>query len=120
MLTEANNLIYEVLKNGDLKISLTPDGQELITERTENGYDTTLWSDLTEDTAVNGSYAATTSDEIGGLTTAPMIISVRDIENGGEVIIDENVRVWFYEPYMIKDEFAELLDKGFIIFTLAQ
>jgi hypothetical protein len=119
-LQEYEYLIFEILKNGDLKLSLTPEGQEFLTEKLENGYDVSIWYDLTEDSSVNGSYAVTDATEVGGLTEAPMIINYRDIDDEAKVVINDDNIIWWFPDYMVTDELNKLLTEGYIIFTVAQ
>jgi len=106
------------LANGNLQISLTAEGKEFLTEKQEDNYFTCGWFDLMENYACNGSYSPTDSSEIGGLTEAPIILSCKDVDDNGAVIIHPDTKIWYYNEYMINDPFAVLLSGDPVIFTL--
>lgn len=118
-ITFSNYLTFEVLKNGNLKLTLTVNGKEELTDWLKDGYNIGIWSNLLEQTSCNGSYAYTDANEVGGLTDSPMIISERDIDDEGEIVFTKNTKIWWYPNYMVIDELTELLNEEELIFTLS-
>lgn len=118
-------LSFEVLPNGDLKITLTPEGKEELQERVESDTEEELrfsvnsdmlWWDFIESHSTNGSYEMVRPEHIGALTDAPIIGLGMVQQEEGDPFADEETKVWWYPNYMISDPLEVLLKHGEVIF----
>ncbi len=113
-------LNIEELPNGNLKISLTKDGIEELTELRERNKDYTgIWLDLLESYSCNGSYQLVMPEKIGALTDAPIIGINFTWDDNGEIDEYDNVKYWYFADYMVKSEFDLMLNEGFVEFESA-
>jgi hypothetical protein len=117
--------IIEIVETieGNLKVKLidTPDNREKLYEMVDKDFADGVWADLLEPFSVNGSYSLIEPKTIGSLTEAPIISNEPPYPNEGsnEPYVSPEAKIWHYPDYMIKNEFTELLDNGFVIFTKA-
>lgn len=111
-------LEFEVLPfSGDLKICLTEEGKdELALIRDENP--NIIWDELLESYSTNGSYTRINPEDIGALTSAPIITDHLEIDENDEDMISHGHIYWFPQ-YETVDELEELYLNGFVIFTKA-
>jgi hypothetical protein len=118
---------------GKLRIKLTPAGREelegqLLTDGEEyrdsdpTGYQwkrghNEIFHDLLEDHLCNG-WEMVPPEDIGALTSSPILSdsAVRDDDDKLTSIGD----VYWFPEYQVKSELEELLEKGFVDFTLAE
>ena len=119
--------------DGKLRIKLTPAGREelegrLVKPGDKNySYDSgekqwkqshaTILFDLLEDHLCNG-WEMVPPEDIGALTSSPILSdsAVRDDDDKLTSIGD----VYWFPEYQVKSELEELLEKGFVDFTLAE
>lgn len=117
MKTESTYINFEELPDGSLKITLTDEGREELTERKENDNYMGIWSSLLEETQCNGSYGLVTPDEVGALTDSIIIVNNVDINDEGDFVEHEDTKYWWFPNYMVIDELQELLDNNEVIFS---
>jgi hypothetical protein len=112
-------LNFEILKNGNLAITATKDGIELISESNNTHNDT--WWDLLEYTSCNGSYTLVEPHEVGALTDSPIIAeNIEYDEIDGKLIKIFPDKIWWFPEYCIIDELEKLKNGETIEFTLAE
>ena len=120
MTDHGNYTDFEILPNGNLKISLTPEGRielEEISFNLENQYnDYDMFRDLIEHQLCNG-WEWLQPEAIGALTDAPIL--------SNDVVCDDNGIsnyvnvVWWYPNYMVDDIIEKLYSNGYLIFDKA-
>jgi len=109
------------LPNGDLKLTADNETRAEIADLVKRGRG--YWSvmaDLLEPYSCNGSYTSFDAGEgnpFVGLSSAPCIAESLNHEDGGEQTIDGDF--WYFADYAIRDDLAELKNKGRVIYTLA-
>lgn len=116
-------LNFEILPNGNLSVTATNEGRELINEKREEWDRQTLLWELAEPYSVNGSYTFFDAGEGNpnvGLTDAPCIAECLNYEEDGERTIEG--RFWYLSDYATRDEdeLEDWLDGKAVIFTLAE
>lgn len=114
MKTHSTNLNFEVLPNGNLKLTATKVGKELLKESNQDVIG--KWLDLLEPTSCNGSYALVHPEKLGWLTDAPIIVNYADYDDNFEFVEHEDTVYWYFNEYMIQDEFKLLLTNKPLIF----
>lgn len=110
-------LTLESLKNGELKISMTNEGKELIEENYQQKTNDQIWSELIDCPSLGGSDVWV--NQMIGLTNAPNICIGAIWSESGQLDFDwplDFESIWYYPDYQIKDELEELLQNGFVIF----
>lgn len=108
---------FEVLPNGNLKISLNKNGKDdliELKEKHEKIGTLQIWWELNEGMFTNG-YSEIQPEQIGALTSAP-IISDGFIDEETTKEEFKQTKFWWFPNYMVIDEVAELFEKGFVIF----
>jgi len=113
---------FEVLGNGDLKISLTNEGKEYIEDlRNESGDYTKGWSEMISDLfdhEISNGYSYVQPEDIGALTSSLIISNgIIDDETTQEDL--DSIDLWWFPQYEVRDEVKDLEDNGFIIFSKA-
>lgn len=105
-----------ILENGDARLTLGNADKSQLAEWLRDGQrdHAAIWADLFEQHSCNGSY---TSVYDYGLTDAPAFASYVDHNDEGDCIIPDDADLWFFGDYCIRDELAELAQKGYVIFT---
>ena len=120
-MSNENYANFEILPNGDLKITLTPEGKielEEISFNLENQYnDCDMLRDIIEHQLCNG-WTWVQPEDIGALTEAP-ILSDNIVYNDNDIVEFIN-NVWWYPNYMIDNLIEKLYGDGYIIFTKAK
>lgn len=111
-------LELEQLDNGDLKITLTPEGKEEAQNIDLNIYN---FNDLFDDIRANSDlYYIDDVGEFGlGMSSAPAITDGYYYNDEGEFTDDDNddSEIFIYNDYMIKDFTKELYNNGYVIFS---
>lgn len=111
---------FEILQNGDLKISLTAEGREVLPELMEKNRGYSALADLIETQLCNG-WHWLNAEQIGALTDSPILSNDVEYIEGGEY--PDNIKqvngMWWLPDYMVTNELEELDKNGFIIFTKA-
>jgi hypothetical protein len=117
-------LNFEILKNGNLAITATKDGIELIADSTiDNKPSQCIWGDLMEYTSCNGSYCLVEPEEISALTESIIIADgyyyelPDDMDPLGESKYFD--KVWWLPDYCLRNELEELLLGETVEFILA-
>lgn len=110
---------YEILENKDLRLILEPEEKEDVADLLErcSHRDHGFLADLLDHAgwSQNSVLYPTSSDQIGGLTNAPMITDELEINDSGTV---EHIgRLWYYGDYAVKSFAEELLEEGQTTFT---
>jgi hypothetical protein len=110
-----------ILDNGDLQISLDDSDAkaELQEIHERRGY----WAAMCEafeSYSCNGSFTpfdAGDGNPFVGLTSAPCIAESMDCADNGDLSIDG--RFWYFADYMIRNDMAELIESGSVVYKLA-
>lgn len=111
-------LEMEILKNGDLKISLTDDG---ILEVDETGISIDNFYDYFDDIRANSEYLY--FEDLGkagiGLTDSPGITDGYYYDDDGELTDEEHddSSIYWYPNYIVKDFTEDLMENGYVIFN---
>lgn len=107
----------KILENGNARLTIgNADKSQLAEWLRECERDrAVIWADLFEPHSCNGSYTPVYDY---GLTDAPAFASYVEHDDEGEHIIPEGADLWFFGDYAVRDELAELAQKGYVIFTL--
>ncbi len=120
MIEHGNYADFEILPDGNLKISLTPEGKielEEISFNLENQYnDYDMLRDLIEYQLCNR-WTWIAPESTGALTDAPILSNNVRYNNAGEIVAEPNV--WWYPNYMIDDIIEKLYSNGYLIFDKA-
>jgi len=104
------------LPNGDLSIKVTDLGREELPAMLEKSKDENyIMPDLLEDIFANSSWGMVQPEDIGALTSAPII--GYDMLPDDEGNISSEGKVWWYPNYAVSNAMEELLEKGETIFT---
>jgi len=107
-----------VLENGDLSIKITELGRgELEEFLTKTKDEREIMPDLLEDIFVNSDWGMVQPEDICALTSAPLISSGLDYDFHGLVSVD---KIWWFPNYQITNAMEELLEKGEVVFSLAE
>jgi hypothetical protein len=103
---------YEILKDGNLKISLDRFGSQYF----EENADRLDLHDLLEEMTANGWDWLDDNDmeALGWLTSCSLVLAQNVLRDGDGDAIDCQ-DYWYFDDYMIADELEELKQKGFII-----
>ncbi len=104
---------YEILENGNLK--LTPDEDELEEiKEVENIHYDGIYFDVMESLVCNSDIDHIHPEEVGALTGAPIlgIVSRDDYTNE----ITEIYNLWWYPDYAIRGPQEDMLEYGYAIF----
>ncbi len=108
--------VFKVIEGGNLKISLTPEGKELIEEMRADS--TKGWLDiiteLFEYEMCNG-YSYVQPEHIGALTSS-LIIGDGFIDEDTSIEDINTTNTWWFPDYQVLNEIDELYEKGYIIF----
>jgi hypothetical protein len=116
-MTNNNYTNFEILPNGNLKITLTQDGKielnRIQTEYAEDWIDyETLWNIL-EHQLCNG-WDWLRPEQVGALTDSPILTNDVTYNDNGEV--EKIGQIWWYPNYMIDNLTEVLYNNGYIIF----
>lgn len=115
---EYRYLNLEQLDNGDLKISLTDEGRELIDDF--GGISEDNFDDFFEDIRGNSEwlYVSDMSDFDLGMTNAPCILDGYYFNRHGKLTDKKHKdsELYWYSNYMVSDFTEVLKDNGFVIF----
>lgn len=111
-------------KNGNLKISITPEGLEEIKEMRENQEcDDCIMNHLFDEVRSNSEllYFSDAGEMGFGLTSAPCITDGYYYGDNGDLTDEGNkdAELYYYEPYMVKSFVDDLLNNGYTIFQRA-
>lgn len=112
---------FDILKNGDLKITLDTYSYDwLEIEKKNNNHDEVdIMNKLMDQFGQLGDgYGIYNGDELGMLSNAPIILCdyfINDTENGSEIDWDEDSQAWYYPDYQIKDFTDILYERGEIV-----
>jgi hypothetical protein len=112
---EKYNLVtLEILKNKNLKISLTKEGKSYAKQLLKNDWigSNAMLCDLLEEPLCNG-WQWILPEWIGALTDAPIISNDAEINDEGDLVWIDNV--WGYMDYMVFDPIEELVKHNYII-----
>lgn len=115
-------ILAEILKNGNLKLSLDDaenDSAELQEMSSEKDTVSILCEGM-EHYSCNGSYTpfdAGQGNPFVGLTNAPCIAESLDYDDEGTATIEG--KLWYYADYQFTDPIQEILERGFVIFAHA-
>jgi len=115
---EGNFIVFSFTANGNLKITLTPEGIEKAESESLSELN---FDEYVEDITTNSDYDYVWNvGEIGlGLTDAPGILFAYDIADDGDYLETEDSELFYYEPYQLHD-FGEMLKKnGYVVFDKA-
>lgn len=112
---KSNYLTFRLLSGGDLKITATKEGRELIRRQKEDNSVIGIWLDLLEETSCNGSYCYVHPEKIGALTDSPIITNDLSYDDNGEV--DFIGSTWWLPNYMVMDELKMLVQRKSVIFS---
>ena len=108
---------YEILPNGNLVFRATNEARhDYAQQLRERGSDSVFW-DVLAPFQANGILFGIDPEDIGALTSAPIITDDLTIEDDGERTV--HGKVWWFPNYCIIDPMAELFHKGRVEFTLA-
>jgi len=114
-------LKLKILKNGNLKIVLTPDGKEEIADNPN--FNIFSFSELFDDIRASSDllYIEDISGfDLGVLSEAPAITDGYYYDDDGEFTDYDNIEnseIFYYPNYNIKDFTKELYENGFVIFV---
>jgi hypothetical protein len=113
-------LDISILENGNLSIEITPEGkEELETIKERNQNYSGIWDDLLESYWTNGSFTPIQPEEIGALTSSPIIGLNIDRDDEGKIIPDASNKFWWFPEYQVIDEFEKLLNDGKVVLSAA-
>jgi len=121
MIEKGEYVDFEILSNGNLRISLNANGKIELTEMNNlpeerlNDYD--KLRELMEFQLCNG-WAWVNSEDVSALTDAPILSDDANYNDDG--IMEVNGEVWWYPDYQTIDLAKELLETGELIFTKAE
>ena len=107
--------------NSALRVSFDPEDRDEITEILNRLDPVSILLEGTEHLWTNGSYHpfdAGQGNPFIGLTEAPCIASSLDIDDQGQMSVEGDF--WYYGDYMITNPIEQMLDAGFVDFTLAR
>jgi len=113
-------LTDEILPNGNLKLSLTEDGREELLELIEKDElnDEEILCTLWEFQICNG-YKDITGTLL--LTESPVLATDMAYDEKTDCdFIDKNTKVYWFPNYMVTNLAKELVDTGYLVFTLAK
>lgn len=106
-------------ENGDLAVTLTPEGRTLAAELITDGMqsDDIILGDLLEYDLCNG-WRLLYADEIGCLSNAPVLADAwyDDWRETGQSQVEDG-HWWYFEPYQVRSVMDDLLAHGVAIFT---
>lgn len=106
-------------ENGDLRVTITPEGRKLVAELTDAGMqsDDAILGDLLEYDLCNG-WRLLYADEIGCLSNAPVLTDgwYEDWQEEGATEVADG-HWWYFEPYQVRSVVTDLLRNGEAIFT---
>jgi hypothetical protein len=118
-MSNGNYANFEILPNGNLKISLTNEGKIELTEMQEQykekWSDETMLREIIEHQLCNG-WDWLSAGQVGALTDSP-ILSNDVIYNENTDEIESADHCWWYPDYMVTDFVQALLTDGHLIFT---
>lgn len=110
----------EKLPNGDLKLKIVSDEEEEdrnwghLTSQPQYGGLGTL---MEESRYLGNGWSITDGDNLGLMTSAPMISDDLTVEDDGDMVVYGHL--WYFPNYMVEDPVQTLRDRGEVIFTLA-
>lgn len=109
---------FEELKNGGLKIKLTPEGKVELKEMIADGKSyNELWDAIMEYDHCNGGYRLVEPELVGALTSSPIIVNPDGVDFDDDGIkVNSSAKVWWFPDYQIVNEIHELLKNRSIIF----
>lgn len=125
MLNKTNEyLTLKELPNGNLKISITPQGKkEYERIHNTNEYPDMAFYELSEDIRCNSNINFFDDCSIlGNLSEAPAItdgISCPDTGDWEDVEWEEGDKIWFFDRYMVVSFMEELIENGEVVFQKA-
>lgn len=108
---------FEKLENGDLKISLTQEGKDYLTEQGMSGYpkknsDILFWTLI--ETQLSNGWEFVRPDDIAALTACNILSD--EVERNDHGNITKIGKVYAFTDYAVKLEVEELYNNGFCIF----
>jgi hypothetical protein len=107
---------FTKLSNGDLRISLLPEGREEAVEISKTNKSTNAkFTEIIMHQICNG-WDVLRPEEVGALTDSLILSDDSEFDDEGEVITIGNV--WWFPNYQILDEVEELLKNGYVDFEL--
>ena len=105
---------FDILENGDLKITASKD------LRDELGQDSELWQETFEEAVPVDGWSFVAPEDIGALTDAPIICDDNwTVEDDGTFQIFPETKVWWFPNYMVENPMETLATTGEVIFTAA-
>jgi len=117
-MSNGNYANFEILPNGNLKISLIPEGKIELTEiqeqYKEQWSDEIMFREIIEHQLCNG-WTWVQPEDIGALTEAPILSD--DVVYNDDGIVEFIDNVWWYPNYMVESLTEKLQENGYLIFT---
>lgn len=108
-------LDFEILENGNLKITLNDEGKE---EVDDNGISENNFYDYFDDIQGNSEFRYyNDASDLGMMSEAPIITYGFNFNDYGDYILTKDSIIWIYDNYVIKDFTKELVDNGYVIFN---
>jgi hypothetical protein len=103
------------LENGNLQIELTD--AELLFDYFDQDKRPSVFDILEDSRYIGNGWSDETDNVSGFLTSSPIIAEGADHNEEGFCVDAENF--WYFDNYMIEDEWETLLNEGSVIFTKA-
>ena len=101
-----------------LRIVLTDEGREnwdeIIRRKQGGGWDK-AWLEVWEDVVCNSLYAHVQPEQIGALTSSPLIGRDLEWDDVGELLTAN--KIWWYSNYQVIDPLDELFEQGYFEMT---
>jgi len=118
MIQKGNYTDFEILPNGDLKITLNPEGKIELTETQEQYKDS--WNDfdlfynIIDYHLCNG-WTRLYPEDVGALTESPILSQDVSYNDNGDI---ETVGdIFWYPNYQVENLAEKLLENGYLIFS---
>lgn len=113
---EYNYLNMDMVKNGDMKLTLTEEGLEKVEDEGIN-YDN--FYDYFDDIRANSEfiYFGSLGDAGLGMTEAPGITDGYYFDDDGNIVEENDSEIYWYPNYIMKDFTEELSKNGSVIFS---
>lgn len=101
------------LENGDLKIELTD--AEMLVDYFLKEKRPSVFDILEDSRHIGNGWSDETDNVLGFLTSAPII--AEDADHNDEGFCTDAESFWYFDNYVVEDEWETLLNEGSVIFT---
>jgi hypothetical protein len=107
---------FNVNNSGNLEITLTDEGRELLSVLGEQYNDETAFIDLIETQLCNG-YCLVKPEDVGAITSSLLITDGFYDDNGD--FPKQDCNIWYYNYYAVRSYLADLKEYGTVIWNKA-